>query len=53
MRVVRTGGAVVVHSSRELLLAELLRRYGEESSFVRDTTWTLLVTGEAADTATP
>lgn len=53
MRVVRTQGAVVVHSSQELLLAELLRRYGDATSFVRDTTWTLLVTAESEGAATP
>lgn len=48
IRVARTEGAVVVHSGREPLLGELLRRYGEETSFVRDTTWTLvLVDGSA------
>jgi hypothetical protein len=41
--VVRTMGGVVVHSSREALLAELLARYGPEISFVRDSTWTLRV----------
>lgn len=41
--VVRTEGALVVHSSDELLLAQLLRRFGPERSFVRDTTWTLVV----------
>lgn len=45
MPVVRQEGAVVVHSSEELLLAELLRRYGPDVSFVRDTTWTLLIDG--------
>lgn len=50
---VRAEGAVVVHSSQELLLAELLRRYGEASSFVRDTTWTLLVTADGETTRLP
>lgn len=40
---VRREGAVVVHSPDELLLAQLLRRFGPERSFVRDTTWTLIV----------
>lgn len=44
VEVVRTGGAVVVHSGHPLLLAELLRHYGHDVSFVRDTTWTLLIT---------
>jgi len=50
MEVVRTQGAVVVHSAHERLLAQLLRRYGEDVSFVRDTTWTLVITatGEAS-----
>ena len=39
----RTEGAVVVHSGDELLLTELLRRYGPDRSFIRDTTWTLVV----------
>lgn len=43
---VRTEGAVVVHSSEPLLLAALLRQHGSAVSFVRDTTWTLLLIGE-------
>ena len=43
MATVRTEGVVMVHSADELLLAELLRRYGPERSFVRDATWTLVV----------
>jgi hypothetical protein len=53
MPVVRPEGAIVVHSSQELLLAELLRLYGDTSSFVRDTTWTLLITAGSGETATP
>lgn len=49
IKVVRPGGAVVVHSGRALLLAELLRRYGSDVSFVRDTTWTLLLNGAAGN----
>ncbi|MDX1646786.1 MAG: hypothetical protein R3304_06565 [Longimicrobiales bacterium] len=41
--VVRMEGAVVVHSGDDLLLAELLRHFGDGRSFVRDTTWTLVV----------
>lgn len=40
-------GAVVVHSADERLLAEMLARYGPDESFVRDTTWTLVLTGES------
>lgn len=43
MTAVRQIGSVVVHSGRDDLLAELLIRYGAEISFVRDTTWTLVV----------
>lgn len=46
VQVVHTEGAIVVHSSRTLLRAALLRHYGSDISFVQDTTWTLLVTGE-------
>jgi hypothetical protein len=42
--VVRTVGGIVVHSGEDELLAELLTRYGRTVSFVRDTTWTLVVT---------
>ncbi len=37
------AGAVVVHSPEEGLLAELLSRYGPTRSYVRDSTWTLVV----------
>lgn len=53
VQVIRSEGAVVVHSSRELLLAELLRTYGAATSFVRDTTWTLLVTSDSARAIVP
>lgn len=43
MTVVRSVGGIVVHTSRDALLAELLTRYGRAISFVRDTTWTLVV----------
>lgn len=46
VEVVRTEGAIVVHSSRQLLLAALLRHFGSDVSFVADTMWTLLVSGE-------
>lgn len=46
VEIVRTEGSVVVHSSRRPLLAELLRYYGSDVSFVRDTTWTLVFTGD-------
>lgn len=40
---VRRVGAIVVHSADERVLAELLSRYGAKASFVRDTTWTLVL----------
>lgn len=36
-------GGIVVYSADERLLAGLLRRYGRGPSFVRDTTWTLVL----------
>ena len=42
--VVRSVGGIVVHSADRALLAELLARYGDAASFVRDTMWTLIVT---------
>jgi len=36
-------GGIVLYSANEDLLAELLARYGSQASFVRDTTWTLIV----------
>jgi hypothetical protein len=36
-------GAVVVYSDDDRLLGELLARYGRDASFVRDTTWTLVL----------
>lgn len=41
--VVRRLPAVMVHSTHPSLLAELLRRYGSASSFVRDSSWTLVL----------
>ena len=41
--VVSEVGAVVVFSTNDALLAELLAHYGTGVSFVRDTTWTLVV----------
>ncbi len=41
---VRGVGRIVVHSGRSELLAELLHHFGAAVSFVRDTTWTLVVT---------
>lgn len=46
--VVRRIGAVTLHSSDEALLAELLERYPDGSSFVVDTVW-VLVLPERAD----
>jgi hypothetical protein len=41
--VVRDIGAISLHSADDALLAELLGHYGSEISFVRDSTWTLVV----------
>lgn len=41
--VVRRMGAITVHSGDEALLAELLARYPEGSSFVVDTVWVLVL----------
>jgi len=41
--VVRPLGAIVLHSPNRSLLAEMLDRLGAELSFVRDTTWTLVI----------
>ena len=46
VEVVQKEGAIVVHASRQLLLAALLRHFGGDVSFVADTMWTLLVSGE-------
>lgn len=40
---VRPLGAIVLHARDRSLLAEMLARWGPEASFVRDTTWTLVV----------
>jgi len=40
---VRDVGGIVLYSRKRTLLAELLARYGADASFVRDTTWTLLL----------
>lgn len=42
-RMVRSFGSLSVHSGEGVLLSGLLTRFGETSSFVRDTTWTLLI----------
>ena len=39
----RTRGGVTVYSGNSALLAGLLEHYGTRLSFVRDTTWTLVV----------
>jgi len=44
----RQVGAIVVHSADERLLAELLARHSADDSFVRDTTWTLILTEPSA-----
>lgn len=38
-------GRIVVHAANDGLLAALLTRYGREQSFVRDSTWTLVMRG--------
>jgi hypothetical protein len=43
IRAVRTSGAIVVHSSNDELLAALQSQHGDSVSFIRDTTWTLMV----------
>jgi hypothetical protein len=43
IRAVRANGVIVVHSSNAELLAALLSQHGDTISFIRDTTWTLLV----------
>lgn len=48
VEVVRTEGAIVVHSSRTPLLTALLRHFGGDVSFVRDTTWMLVVSSQTA-----
>lgn len=50
--VVRSVGAVAVHSAEEALLAELQRHYAEQASFVLDTLW-MLVLPERAVSAPP
>lgn len=42
---VRSLGRLLVRSGDDALLAELLARYGREQSFVRDSTWTLVLPG--------
>lgn len=44
----RRIGGIVVHTGDDALLAELLDQYGSEASFVRDTTWTLVLPARAA-----
>lgn len=46
---VRPLGAIVLHSSNTSLLAEMLARWGPGASFVRDTTWTILVGREPGE----
>jgi hypothetical protein len=45
--VVDRVGAVLVHSTDPHLLSDLLGRFGSEVSYVRDSTWTLVVTDTA------
>lgn len=46
--VVRPLGMIVLHSADRSLLAELLALWGPEESFVRDSTWTLLIDDQRA-----
>lgn len=46
--VVRLVGEIVLSSGNDALLAELLANYGTEVSFVRDSSWTLVVDPDAA-----
>lgn len=52
IQMVRPLGAIVLHSADRSLLAEMLTRWGREVSFVRDTTWTLLI-DERREGSTP
>lgn len=45
---VSTSGGITVHTAEVELLAELLNRYGASISFVRDTTWTLVLPSAGA-----
>lgn len=45
---VSTSGGITVHTAEADLLAELLNRYGASSSFVRDTSWTLVLPSAGA-----
>ena len=42
---VRSLGRILLHSADDALLAELLTRHGRDQSFVRDSTWTLVLPG--------
>lgn len=46
--VVRVVGEIVLSSGNDALLAELLANYGTEVSFVRDSSWTLVVDSDPA-----
>jgi hypothetical protein len=48
--VIRRRGAVVLRSADSDLLADLLTRFGSDASFVRGSTWTLVVMDSAAVT---
>ena len=41
--VVKFFGGIDVYSAEEVLLAELFEHYGRQTSFVRDTMWTLIL----------
>lgn len=47
---VREVGAIVLRTGNESLLADLLERYGSTVSYVRDSTWTLIVDDRSGST---
>ncbi len=51
--IVRAVGGIIVHSDDTALLAELAARYAEETSFVLDTTWMLILPTRGEARATP
>lgn len=51
--IVRTVGAVAVHSGDGALLAELADRYADHTSFVLDTTWLLILPDRGPAPAAP
>jgi hypothetical protein len=47
--VAHTLGAVLVRTEHEALLAELMARYGRDASFLRDSTWILILDDRTPD----